>query len=214
MAFWGAEVALGELLTHHSGGPSLRLTQAILGKIIDGSSGKCSVECTVGCKAPVNLCILILGVCETCPINVDFDECDDVVFSVVGIASVHLIGNLKHIDDAIVAAAVETDMEVEIKDNALEDTKDGVVVVPDGISERQSVELEKELLDEKEKHQKLVEEDDVPVKDTSDKAVKDSENAVKEISVNALRMSTMKKMWWKFLRRRRASVPSMLNNLR
>ncbi|CAN1330817.1 hypothetical protein LINPERPRIM_LOCUS35102 [Linum perenne] len=84
---------------------------------------------------------------------------------------VHLIGNLKPADDATTAAAA--------------------VLIPDaGISKRQSVDLEKESVDEKEKHQKLVEGDDVLVEKKSvDKKKRKSkrkgqseENAVKDNS--------------------------------
>ncbi|CAN1791220.1 Peptidyl-prolyl cis-trans isomerase FKBP43 [Linum perenne] len=95
MAFWGAEVRPGRAVTHVNGGPRLRVTQATLGKSINGNSGKCSVTCIVGNKAPVKLCNLIPGTGETCQIHVEFDESDKVVFSVIGPMTVHLSGYFK-----------------------------------------------------------------------------------------------------------------------
>ncbi|CAN0883825.1 Peptidyl-prolyl cis-trans isomerase FKBP43 [Linum grandiflorum] len=96
MAFWGAEVNPRKPLTLVSGGSRLRLTQATLGKSINGKSGKCSIQCNIGTKAPVYLCNLIPITSETCQIHAEFQESEDVVFSVIGPMTVHLIGYFKH----------------------------------------------------------------------------------------------------------------------
>ncbi|KAK1286340.1 Peptidyl-prolyl cis-trans isomerase FKBP53 [Acorus calamus] len=95
MAFWAAIVKPGSPYTHSPDDPRgrLRITQAALGKR-GGSSPKsqCTLECKVGDMNPVILCHLssekLLQKME-----VEFDEDNDVVFSVAGHGSVHLVGH-------------------------------------------------------------------------------------------------------------------------
>lgn len=50
------------------------------------------VQCSVGDKPPVLLCSLLQEKSESCPLNLEFEEYEDVVFSVIGPKSVHLTG--------------------------------------------------------------------------------------------------------------------------
>ncbi|KAJ0981162.1 hypothetical protein J5N97_009417 [Dioscorea zingiberensis] len=92
MAFWGIEVRPGKPFTHsydESRG-RLRISQASLG---DGKgSNKSVLQCNVGDKSPILLCNLIPNVSESCHLELEFEENDDVIFSVLGQRSVHLSG--------------------------------------------------------------------------------------------------------------------------
>ncbi|XP_039127649.1 peptidyl-prolyl cis-trans isomerase FKBP53 [Dioscorea cayenensis subsp. rotundata] len=92
MAFWGIEVRPGKPYTHsfdRSRG-RLRISQATLG---DGKgTAKSVLQCNVGDKSPILLCNLIPNVSESCHLELEFEEADDVVFSVLGQKSVHLSG--------------------------------------------------------------------------------------------------------------------------
>lgn len=92
MAFWGIEVKPGKPYSHlfdiQRG--RLHVSQATLGT---GSSTKKSiVQCNVGDKKPIYLCSLLPEKIETCQLNLEFEEEDEVTFSVVGPHSVHLSG--------------------------------------------------------------------------------------------------------------------------
>lgn len=64
--------------------------QATLGT---GSSTKKSIlQCNVGDKKPVYLCSLLPEKFENCPLNLEFEEEDEVIFSVIGAHSIHLSG--------------------------------------------------------------------------------------------------------------------------
>ncbi|EPS73884.1 hypothetical protein M569_00879, partial [Genlisea aurea] len=92
MAFWGVELKPGKPYVHrydHEAG-RLHISQATLGA---GSSTKKSVvECRVGKRKPIFLCSLLPERLETCALNLEFEEEDEVIFSVVGTLSVHLSG--------------------------------------------------------------------------------------------------------------------------
>jgi FK506-binding nuclear protein len=92
MAFWGVEVRPGKPFTHSfdSLRGRLHISQATLA---DGSSPKKSlVQCNVGNKSPVLLCALLPEKTESCQLDLEFEEADEVVFSVIGPRSVHLTG--------------------------------------------------------------------------------------------------------------------------
>ncbi|KAL1543431.1 peptidylprolyl isomerase [Salvia divinorum] len=92
MAFWGVEVKPGKPITHscEKATRRLRISQATLGF---GESSKSSVvQCNVGNRSPVLLCVLLPGRMESSHIELEFEEADDVVFSVVGPRSVYLTG--------------------------------------------------------------------------------------------------------------------------
>ncbi|GMP61803.1 hypothetical protein CsSME_00024125 [Camellia sinensis var. sinensis] len=92
MAFWGVEVKPGKPFTHSFDRirGRLRISQATLGI---GSSTKTSlVQCNVGDKCPVFLCALLPDKTESCHLELEFEEADEVVFSVIGPRSVYLTG--------------------------------------------------------------------------------------------------------------------------
>ncbi|KAG9445381.1 hypothetical protein H6P81_016721 [Aristolochia fimbriata] len=92
MAFWGVEVKPGKPYVHHYDEERGRLhvSQATLG---NGSSSKKSlVQCSVGDGAPVLLCALLPEKVESCSLSLEFEEADEVTFSVDGPRSVHLTG--------------------------------------------------------------------------------------------------------------------------
>lgn len=53
---------------------------------------KVLVQCNVGNKYPVFLCALLPDKTESCHLDLEFEEQDDVVFSVIGPRSVYLTG--------------------------------------------------------------------------------------------------------------------------
>ena len=58
-----------------------------------GSASKRSlVQCNVGSKSPVFLCCLLPDKTESCTLSLEFEEVEEVIFSVVGPRSVHLTG--------------------------------------------------------------------------------------------------------------------------
>ncbi|XP_058205230.1 peptidyl-prolyl cis-trans isomerase FKBP53 isoform X1 [Rhododendron vialii] len=93
MAFWGVEVKPSKPYTHRfddESGAKLHISQATLGT---GSSTKKSIlQCNVGDKKPVYLCSLLPEKFENCPLNLEFEEEDEVIFSVIGPHSIHLSG--------------------------------------------------------------------------------------------------------------------------
>ncbi|KAL0317705.1 UNVERIFIED_CONTAM: Peptidyl-prolyl cis-trans isomerase FKBP53 [Sesamum angustifolium] len=92
MAFWGLEVKPGKPYIHRYDDERGRLhvSQATLGT---GSSTKKSiVQCKVGDKKPIYLCSLLPERLETCALNLEFEEDDEVTFEIVGPHSVHLTG--------------------------------------------------------------------------------------------------------------------------
>ncbi|XP_073150782.1 peptidyl-prolyl cis-trans isomerase FKBP43-like isoform X6 [Henckelia pumila] len=92
MAFWGVEVKPGKPVTHacEKARGRLRISQATLG--ISDATKKSLVQCNVGNRSPVLLCALLPNSTESCHLDLEFEEADDVVFSVIGPRSVYLTG--------------------------------------------------------------------------------------------------------------------------
>ncbi|KAK6926357.1 FKBP-type peptidyl-prolyl cis-trans isomerase domain [Dillenia turbinata] len=93
MAFWGVEVKPGKPYTHsfEDAPGRIHLTQATLGH--GSSTKKSTVQCQVGDKEPIYLCTLLPDRTESCPLNLEFEEEDEIVtFSIIGQRSVHLSG--------------------------------------------------------------------------------------------------------------------------
>lgn len=92
MAFWGIEVKPGKPFTHSFDGQRgrLHISQATLG--IGAASKKSLVQCNVGNKSPVLLCCLLPDKTESCTLSLEFEEVEEVIFSVIGPRSVHLTG--------------------------------------------------------------------------------------------------------------------------
>lgn len=71
--------------------------QATLGNAVGANAtkaaaAKTTVQCNVGEKSPVLICSLFADKCETCHLELEFEEQEEVVFSVLGKSSVHLTG--------------------------------------------------------------------------------------------------------------------------
>ncbi|XP_055817437.1 peptidyl-prolyl cis-trans isomerase FKBP43-like isoform X2 [Solanum dulcamara] len=92
MAFWGIEVKAGKPVTHSFDNKRgrLRISQATLG--IGKAETKSLVQCNVGNKSPVFLCALLPNKTESCHLDLEFEEAEDVVFSVLGPRTVYLTG--------------------------------------------------------------------------------------------------------------------------
>ncbi|OVA07685.1 Peptidyl-prolyl cis-trans isomerase [Macleaya cordata] len=92
MSFWGIEVKPGKPFTHNFDNQRgrLHISQATLS--IGSSTQKSVVQCNVGDKSPVLLCALLPDKNESCPLDLEFEEEEEVIFSVIGPRSVHLTG--------------------------------------------------------------------------------------------------------------------------
>ncbi|KAG0543112.1 hypothetical protein BDA96_02G161900 [Sorghum bicolor] len=92
MAFWGVEVKPGKPYTHthQADHGRLRICQATLGNC--DAAARTVLQCNVGNKIPIKLCSLNPKLAETCHLEIEFEEVDDVVFSVIGQSSIHLSG--------------------------------------------------------------------------------------------------------------------------
>lgn len=93
MAFWGVKLEPGKPYTHgyNSSLGRLRISQATFGDF-NSSKGHVFVQCKVGNRSPVSLCLLHANN-VSCTLDIEFEEKeDDVVFEVIGSRSVHLTG--------------------------------------------------------------------------------------------------------------------------
>lgn len=92
MGFWGIEVKPGKAHPYHSDNVpgKLHVTQATLG--LGSSTEKSILQCSVGDRSPIFLCSLLPNKDESCPLKLEFDEDDVVVFSIKGPRSIHLAG--------------------------------------------------------------------------------------------------------------------------
>ncbi|KAI3863389.1 hypothetical protein MKX03_018693 [Papaver bracteatum] len=95
MAFWGIELKPGKPYTHKydSSLGRLRITQAILGCRVYSTMENVIVQCKVGKKSPIPVCLLSYDNGETCSLDLQFEEKeDDVVLENTGEITVHLLG--------------------------------------------------------------------------------------------------------------------------
>ncbi|KAI3918223.1 hypothetical protein MKX01_041543 [Papaver californicum] len=92
MAFWGIEIVAREPITYafEKSRGRLRVSKATLGIVL--SEGRSAVQCRVGNKCPILLCSLRPRTKESCSMDVEFNEDEDVVFEVIGptTTNVHL----------------------------------------------------------------------------------------------------------------------------
>jgi len=65
-------------------------TQATLG--LGTATAKSTLQCNVGNRSPVYLCSLYPGNAESLQLNLELEEVDQVLFSVIGPRSIHLCG--------------------------------------------------------------------------------------------------------------------------
>ncbi|KAF8047390.1 hypothetical protein N665_3063s0003 [Sinapis alba] len=94
MAFWGVEVKPGKPFTLKAAtndAKRLHLSQATLG-ISSTAASRSILQCNVGNKSPIFLCVLSPEKVDSCQLNIEFQEAEDVIFSVIGPRSVHLTG--------------------------------------------------------------------------------------------------------------------------
>ncbi|KAF3554168.1 hypothetical protein F2Q69_00016298 [Brassica cretica] len=94
MAFWGVEVKPGKPFTLKAAtndAKRLHLSQATLGLSSSGTN-RSILQCNVGNKSPLFLCVLSPEKVDSCQLNIEFQEAEDVIFSVIGPRSVHLTG--------------------------------------------------------------------------------------------------------------------------
>ncbi|PRQ57641.1 putative peptidylprolyl isomerase [Rosa chinensis] len=92
MAFWGIEVKPGKPFTHKPDDSNgrLHISMATLG--LGAATKRSILQCNVGNKSPVYLCALYPEKIECLQLHLEFDEADEVMFSVLGPRSVHLAG--------------------------------------------------------------------------------------------------------------------------
>ncbi|KFK32472.1 hypothetical protein AALP_AA6G246700 [Arabis alpina] len=94
MAFWGVEVKPGKPFTLEStqatGITRLHISQATLG--LGNGTLSSTLQCNVGGKKPLFLCVLTPNKVDSCQLNLEFEEADEVIFSVIGPRSIHLTG--------------------------------------------------------------------------------------------------------------------------
>ncbi|GAB2209875.1 hypothetical protein Droror1_Dr00027100 [Drosera rotundifolia] len=132
MVFWGIEVKPGKpftLSTDKDRG-RLRISQATLG--IGPYTNKSLVQCNVGNKSPVLMCVLLPEKSESCHLDLEFEEVDDVVFSVIGPRSAYLTGyyvgrrHTAHDDDCDTLGEdignADTDRSSNCSDDSYEDS--------------------------------------------------------------------------------------------
>ncbi|KAG7579601.1 hypothetical protein ISN45_Aa03g037330 [Arabidopsis thaliana x Arabidopsis arenosa] len=95
MAFWGVEVEPGKPFTLKATEATrirrLHLSHATLGGI-GNETARHILVCNVGNRRPLYLCILSPGKVDSCQLNLDFEEADEVIFSVIGPLSIHITG--------------------------------------------------------------------------------------------------------------------------
>lgn len=122
MAFWGVEVKPGKPVTHscEKARGRLRISQATLG--ISEATKKSVVQCNVGKRSPVLLCALLPNQTESCHLDLEFAEADDVVFSVIGPRSVYLTGYYVHQSHQSTAQSDSESFGVDIQDSQTEES--------------------------------------------------------------------------------------------
>ncbi|KAK3132402.1 hypothetical protein QOZ80_6AG0520890 [Eleusine coracana subsp. coracana] len=93
MAFWGVEVKPGKPYIHQyeASHGRLRVCQATLGNC--DAETRTVLQCNIGNKVPIKLCSLNPKLAEMCHLEVEFEEVEDVMFSVIGQSSIHLSGH-------------------------------------------------------------------------------------------------------------------------
>ncbi|XP_061997260.1 peptidyl-prolyl cis-trans isomerase FKBP53 isoform X2 [Rosa rugosa] len=126
--FWGIEVKPGKQYPidfPEDEEARLRITQATLG--LGDSKGRSIVQCSVGDKSPIFLCSLVPKKNESCPLNLEFEEDEELVtFSVIGKQSVHLSGYFETYDEGeAVGEGYESDSyEEDIGESGSEESSD------------------------------------------------------------------------------------------
>nr|CAB3453051.1 unnamed protein product [Digitaria exilis] len=88
----GVEVKPGKPYTHayQADHGRLRVCQATLSNC--DTAGRTVLQCNVGNKIPIKLCSLNPKLAEMCHLEIELEEVDNVIFSVIGPSSIHLSG--------------------------------------------------------------------------------------------------------------------------
>ncbi|XP_020240129.1 peptidyl-prolyl cis-trans isomerase FKBP43 [Cajanus cajan] len=142
MAFWGVEVKPGKPFNHKYDDSKgrLHISMATLGW--GTATAKSTLQCNVGNRRPVYLCSLYPGNTESLQLNLELEEVDQVVFSVIGPRSIHLCGyylatarNTNLIDDSESYGEDIADTETERSDNSDEDEYEDSFIDDDGFPE-------------------------------------------------------------------------------
>ncbi|WVY94421.1 hypothetical protein V8G54_033509 [Vigna mungo] len=148
MAFWGVEVKPGRPFTHkyEDSKGRLHISMATLG--LGTATAKSTLQCNVGNRSPVYLCSLYPGNAESLQLNLELEEVDQVLFSVVGPRSIHLCGyylatarNANLIDDSESYGEDIADTETERSDYSDEDEYDDSFIDDDIVPEASSPSL-------------------------------------------------------------------------
>ncbi|XP_027356785.1 peptidyl-prolyl cis-trans isomerase FKBP43-like [Abrus precatorius] len=144
MAFWGVEVKPGKPFTHKYDDSKgrLHISMATLGLGTATATTKSTLQCNVGNKSPVYLCSLYPRTTESLQLNLELEEVDQVVFSVIGPRSIHLCGyylatsrNPHVIDDSESYGEDIADTETERSDYSDEDEYEDSFIDDDGVPE-------------------------------------------------------------------------------
>ncbi|XP_075672272.1 peptidyl-prolyl cis-trans isomerase FKBP43-like isoform X3 [Castanea sativa] len=121
MAFWGVEVKPGKPFKHKHDDTKgrLHLSMATLG--LGAAKIRSILQCNVGKKSPVFLCTLYPVNSESLQLNLEFEEADDVVFSVLGPRSIFLSGYYVSTSQPEPCGEDIADTETELSENSDED---------------------------------------------------------------------------------------------
>lgn len=92
MAFWGTEVKPGKPFTQKFDDFKGRLHVSLATLGFGSATKKSVLQCNVGNKSPVYLCSLFPEKTECLQLNLEYEEADEVIFSVIGPRSIHLSG--------------------------------------------------------------------------------------------------------------------------
>ncbi|XP_068669837.1 peptidyl-prolyl cis-trans isomerase FKBP53-like isoform X2 [Aristolochia californica] len=113
MAFWGVEIKSGKPYVHRFDEAlgRLHVSQATLG--FGSSTKKSVVQCSLGDNSPVLLCALLPEKVESCSLSLEFEEEEEVNFSVDGPRSVHLTGFYFGPDNAVNQDSDDSDSYIE-----------------------------------------------------------------------------------------------------
>ncbi|XP_050240671.1 peptidyl-prolyl cis-trans isomerase FKBP43-like isoform X1 [Quercus robur] len=121
MAFWGVEVKPGNPFKHEHDDTKgrLHLSMATLG--LGTAEGRSILQCNIGNKSPVFLCTLYPVNSESLQVNLEFEEADDVVFSVLGPRSIFLSGYYVSTSQQEPCGEDIADTETDLSKNSDED---------------------------------------------------------------------------------------------
>ncbi|KAL4610060.1 hypothetical protein ACB092_08G024900 [Castanea dentata] len=121
MAFWGVEVKPGNPIKHEHDDTKgrLHLSMATLG--LGTAEQRSILQCNIGNKSPVFLCTLYPVNSESLQVNLEFEEADDVVFSVLGPRSIFLSGYYVSTSHREPCGEDIADTETDLSENSDED---------------------------------------------------------------------------------------------